>query len=62
MVALVHDVLLTISVFSILGLEFNLSTVAAYLRLQVIQSMIQLFMIAFGKIFENIKLWNLQSY
>jgi preprotein translocase subunit SecF len=32
-VALVHDVLLTIGVFSILGLEFNLSTVAAILTI-----------------------------
>ena len=31
--ALVHDVLLTIGVFSLLGLEFNLSTVAAILTI-----------------------------
>ena len=30
-VALLHDIILTLGVFSILGLEFNLSTVAAIL-------------------------------
>lgn len=62
-VALVHDVLLTIGIFAYLVWNSIFQPLQRYLRLPGIPSMIQwLSMIASARIFVNTRLWILQTY
>ena len=58
-VALIHDVTLTLGVFSIVGLEFNLATVAAILL--IIGYSMNDTVVVYDRVRENLKKWTLKN-